>query len=435
MPPRTTIAVFLLAALLSVAAPLPAQDLTTREAPPEIPFEAWIADAKHFDLPCSVKISSARLSILQRFVVEFRVSVPPKALALLGPSYQLFLDVRLKPAGAAWRENHDISGTRLTEQLPKQSSLEFSVQALIQPGEYTAGFILFDRISGLRSVAVRTLKVRPLGGDPMPQIARDLPLVEFFQRGLGDNREALPELRSRLWIPVDSRRPVRIELLVNVAPPEPQPNLPGHRIRSARNLSELQQRNVARMLGIIKVLSQMEVANGSLHITAVDLQRRTVVFEQDVGNELDWPRLRGALQQINPLSIPVQALEGRRQNAAFFRELLQQRMPAAPPSRPHAENGGNGGSEGQSSSPEPLRVFIVASSPVLFERGADLSPVRSPRGAEFRVYHLQYQLGPNNVWDDLPRVLRELAPQRFELQNPEEFRRALARILAELRQL
>ncbi|MCL4523002.1 MAG: hypothetical protein M1453_08145 [Acidobacteria bacterium] len=436
MPPRTTIAVFLLAALLSVAAPLSAQDISSREAPPEIPFEAWIADAKHVDLPCSVKISSARLSILQRFVVEFRVTVPPKALALLGPTYQLFLDVRLKPAGdAGWLENHDISGTRLTERLPKQSYLEFSLQALVQPGEYKAGFILFDRISGLRSVALRTFKVRPLNDDPLPEITRDVPVVEFFQRGLDENREPLPELHSRLWIPVESQRPVRIELLVNVAPPEPQPFPPGQSIRSSRNLSALQQRNVARMLGIIKVLSQMEVANGSLHITAMDLQRRTVVFEQDVGSELDWLRLHGSLKQINPLSIPVQALEGRRQNAAFLRELLQQRMPAAPPARAHAENGGNGGSDGHSASPEPLRVFIVASCPVLFERGADLSPVKPPRGADIRVYHLQYQLGFSNLWDDLPRVLRELAPRRFELQNPEEFRRALARILADLRAL
>lgn len=434
MLPRTTNAVFLLAALLSVAAPLPAQNLITREAPPEIPFEAWIADAKHADLPCTVKISSARLSILQRLVVEFRVTVPPRTLAQLGPTYQLFLDVRLKPAGAAgWLENHDISGTRLTERLPKQSYLEFSLQALMRPGEYTVGFILFDRVSGRRSVALRTLKVRPLSDDPLPEISRDLPVVEFFQRGLDESREALPELHSRLWIPLASRRPVHIELLVNVAPPDPLSGFPGQ--RSPRNLSALQQRNVARMLGIIKVLSQMELANGSLHITAVDLQRRTVLFEQEVGNELDWPRLHGTLQQVNPLSIPVQALQGRRQNAAFFRELLQQRMPAAPTAHAHAENGGNGGSEGSPAAPEPLRVFIVASSPVLFERGADLSPVQPPRGADIRVYHLQYQLGLANVWDDLPRVLRELAPRRFELQTPEEFRRALARILAELREL
>lgn len=434
MRPRSLIGAFLLAATFFAAAPLCAQDISTREAPPEIPFDKWIAETKHIELPWSISISSARLSILQRLVVEFRVKVPSKALYLLGPTYQLFLDVRLKPAGGAWLNTHDITGTRLHERLPKENYLEFSLQALVQPGEYTVGFILFDRISGLRSVALRKLTVRPLNSDPLPEISRDLPVVEFFQRGVDEDREALPELHSRLWIPLSTRRPVHIELLVNFAPPEPGPPMPGNPARYERNLRTLHQRNVARMLGIIKVLSQMELANGSLHITAFDLHRRNVLFEQDTRGELDWPRLRTALAQINPLSIPVQALEGRKQNAAFLRELLQHRLPPPAVAPVHAGNGGNGGSDAQASAAEPLRVFLVVSSPVIFERGADLSPVVPPHGDDFRVYHLQYRVSAANLWDDLPRVLRELAPRRFELQTPDEFRRALARILAELRQ-
>jgi hypothetical protein len=435
MRPRSPISVLLLAAAFLAAAPLGAQDISTREAPPEIPFDQWIAETKHVDLPWSINISSARLSILQRLVVEFRVQVPSKALYLLGPSYQLFLDVRLKPAGAAaWLNAHDVTGTRLFERMPRENYLEFSLQALVQPGEYTVGFILFDRISGLRSVALRKLTVRPLSSDPLPEISRDLPVVEFFQRGVDEDREALPELHSRLWIPLATRRPVHIELLVNFAAPEPGPDMPGNPARNARNLRTLHQRNVARMLGIIKVFSQMELANGSLHITAFDLHRRNVLFEQDSSGELDWPRLRIALAQVNPLSIPVQALEGRRQNAAFLRELIQRRLPPPAPAPVHAGNGGNGGSDGHASAAEPLRVFLVVSSPVIFERGADLSPVLPPRGGDFRVYHLQYHLSAANLWDDVPRVLHELAPRRFELQTPDDFRRALARILADLRQ-
>jgi hypothetical protein len=189
------------------------------------------------------------------------------------------------------------------------------------------------------------------------------------------------------------------------------------------------------MLGIIKVFSQMELANGSLHITAFDLLRRRVLFEQDASGGLDWPRLHAALAQVNPLSIPVQALEGRRQNAAFLRELLQRRLPPSADASVHAGNGGNGSSDGHLTAAEPLRVFIVVSSPVIFERGADLSPVLPPRGGDFRVYYLQYHLSAANLWDDLPRVLRELAPRRFQLQTPDEFRRALARILADLHEL
>lgn len=68
----------LLLALLS-AGPLFAQDITAREAPPEIPFDEWIAEAKRVDLPWSIHISAPRLSILQRMVVEFRVEVPSRA--------------------------------------------------------------------------------------------------------------------------------------------------------------------------------------------------------------------------------------------------------------------------------------------------------------------------------------------------------------------
>lgn len=420
----------LLLALLS-AGPLFAQDITTRAAPPEIPFDDWIAEAKRVDLPWSIHISSPRLSILQRLVVEFRVEVPSKALYLLGTTYQLFLEVRLKPAGAAaWLNAHDITGTRLYERMPKENYLEFSLQALILPGKYTVGFILFDRISGRRSVALRTLKVRPLSGDPLPEISRDLPAVEFFQRGVDEDREALREIHSRLWLPVATRRPVRIELLVNFTASEPVPGMPGRSRRNPPSVRVMHERSVARMLGVVKVLSQMDLPNGSLHITALDLLRRNVFFEQDLGRELDWPRLHAALQQINPLSIPVQALEGRLQNAAFFRDLLQRRLPPSPaPARAGNDAGG------QPSSAEPLRVIIVVSSPVVFERGADLAPVLPPPGADFRVYHLQYRAVPGILWDDLPRILRELAPRRFELQSPEEFRRAIARILADLRAL
>ena len=427
--------VFLLAAAFFAAAPLCAQDISTREAPPEIPFHEWIAETKHVELPWSITIAPARLSILQRLVVEFRVKVPSKALDLLGPTFQLFLDVRLKPAGGTWLTTHDISGTRLHERMPKENYLVFTLQALIQPGEYTVGFILFDRVSGLRSVGLRKLTVRPVSGDPLPEISRDLPVVEFFQRGVDDDREALPELHSRLWIPLSTRRPVHIELLVNFAPPEPGPPMPGSPARYDRNLRTLHQRNLARMLGIIKVLSQMDLANGSLHITAFDLHRRNVLFEQETRGELDWPRLRNALAKVNPLSIPVKALEGRKQNAAFLRELLQHRLPPPDAAPAHAGNGSNGGSDGHAPAAEPLRVFILVSSPVIFERGADLSPVLPPRGADFRVYHLQYQVSAANLWDDIPRVLRELAPRRFALQNPDEFRRAIARILADLRSL
>jgi hypothetical protein len=428
---RRPIFALLLAALLPAsAAPLAAQDVSTNKALPEIPFDDWVAEPHRADIPWSVGITSPQLAIIQRFVVEFRVQVPSRALNQFGPSFQLFLEVRLKPAGAQqWLEAREIAATRLLQRMPKGNGLEISMQALVLPGEYTVGMVLYERISGHRSVALRKLKVRPLDGDRLPEISRNLPQVEFFQRGVDDGREALGELHSRLWIPLTTRRPLHVELLVNLAAPEPLRSATNPLASSERNLSARHQRNLARMLGIIKVLSQLELTNGSLHITALDILRRSVLFEQDAGKDLDWPRLHAALEELNPLSIPVQALEGRRKNAAFFREVIQQRLPTASSAEAHGTNGNGAGAE------DPLYVFIVVSSPAIFERGADLSPVQPPPGADLRAYYLQYHLNTNNVWDDLPRVLRQLGPRRFDLQSPEEFRRALARILNELRAL
>ncbi|HEV8384490.1 MAG TPA: hypothetical protein VGQ11_06420 [Candidatus Acidoferrales bacterium] len=425
------------------AAPLFAQDATTSDAPPEIPFADWIRETNRADLPWSVEVSPPQLSILQRLTVEFRVRVPAKALARLGPTYQLFLEVRVKEAGAAgWLDERGTVGTRLLERVPKQAYFEFSTQALVRPGDYTAGFVLFDRVSGLRSVATRSFKVRALSGDPLPDISRDLPPVEFFQRAVDQEREPLREIKSRLWLPVPTRRPVQIELLVNFAATEPTTPSPGmsglpetvqHRARSLRTRH---QQNLARMLGIVKVFSQMEIPSGSLHITAVDTLRRSIIFEQDAAGGLNWRRLSAALDQMNPLSIPVQALAGRRQNAAFFRDVLERRLAqsvSAPPA--HAGNGGNGGSDGASPASEPLRVFIVVSAPVIFDRGSDLSPVAAPRGRDYRIYHLQYRFGAGYDFDDLSRLLRNLTPRRFYLQTAEDFRRAMARLLADLRAL
>jgi hypothetical protein len=432
----------LVALMLSAAAgPLSAQGAASNDNPPQIPFAEWITETKRADLPWSINVSSPQLSVLQRFAVEFRVRVPAKALRLLGPTCQLALDVRLKETGAErWLDDHEIVQSRVLERMPKQNSIEFSVQALVQPGNYTAGFILFDRISGKRSVATRVLRVRSLGGDPLPEISRNLPPVEFFQRGVDQDREALPEIKSRLWLPVPTRRPVQIELLVNFAPPEPAAGPPGmsgvpaSAERNARTLRARHQRSVGHMLGMLKVFSQMEIPNGSLHITALDIPRRNVFFEQDAAGELDWPRLRAALARINPLSIPIQALEGRRQNAAFFRELLQRRLPQPDPAvSAHAGNGSNGGSDAAPSAPEPLRIFIIVSAPMVFERGSDLSPAVAPRGADYRVYHFEYRFGVGYMWDDLPRLLRELAPRRFDLQTAEDFRRAMAHLLQDLR--
>jgi len=424
---RLACGALVLAALLLAGVPAAAQNITTNEAPPKIPFEAWVSAGEAQQIPMSLDVARPRLSILQRMFTQFRVIVPGKALRGLGLPYQLFLVLRLK-LGSEWIEEEAVIGTRLQEQLPKGGELEFTIGALVQPGEYTVAVVLWERVSGRRSVTLRRLRVAPIAHDPLPNIARDLPRVEFLQQAVGPNRDFRPELKSRLWLPVATRRPVRLEVLVNFTPSE--------QYSGSRSVHAI---NAATMLGMLKVLSQLELSNGSLHVTALDLLRRNVLFEQRNVRELEWIRLRRAIQEANPLTIPLKALERRRENPAFFREVLRSRLltPAngVTSLAPSAAGPGGNGTHSAPAAVEPFRVFLVVSSPMLFTHGADLAPLPREGDCNCRVYHLQYRVAPSNLWDELPRVMRELEPRRFRLESPMDFRRALAQILADLHQM
>ena len=94
---------------------------------------------------------------------------------------------------------------------------------------------------------------------------------------------------------------------------------------------------------------------------------------------------------------------------------------------------GDNGSPGAGEA--PLRVFLVVSSAMLFPRGADLAPLPSMEQRDLRIYHLRFQVGPANLYDELHRILKPLGPRTFTMDSAMDVRRALGEILRELRKL
>ena len=392
-------------------------DIKATEKFSEIPFEEWIAAKSVNSIPWNIEVSAPHLSIVQRLVVDFRVSISPKAFRSLGTGYQLAFAVRLKPAGGRYLEDGIHVGMTPMEKLPKNAYVEFTGEAFVLPGEYTVGFIVYDTATGRRSTETRLLRVRSISRDPIPEMAKNLPPVEFFHGGFVSERDSDPELRSRLFLPVPTRRPVRLEILVNCTP---SVEFEGRR--------QAHERNVWIMLGMLKVVSQLELPNGSVRVTALDLLHRSIIFEQEDVHELDWARLRDALTQANPLRVSVKDLEERRRNAAFFRQVLRSRLP------PPLDRATRSAARSDPAA-EPVRVILILSRPLRFPERSDLDPLPAVEGGDCRVYHLQYRITPWNLWDELHRVLREFKPTSFQLESPPDFRRALARILADLRAL
>src|SRR5262249_44319056 len=155
--------------------------------------------------------------------------------------------------------------------------------AFVRPGDYRVAVVIFDSRTGEHGSAQRTLRVNPLKNDPLPTAWQTLPPVEFVPPAESPDDLFAPGITGRLNLPLESRRPLRIEVLMNASP-----TVSGH----TSQIGEVNSRSIQDLLPALKVLSQVAVRNGELNVSLLDLTRRRVVFEQEKLGVLDWPKLR-----------------------------------------------------------------------------------------------------------------------------------------------
>ena len=102
----------------------------------------------------------------------------------------------------------------------------------------------------------------------------------------------------------------------------------------------------------------------------------------------------------------------------------------------------------------PARVLIILSSSVVFEPGVELHPAERVSHPNLKIFYLRYEplvrtvgrpwgrpdgvdgipirpsFGPQN--DQLEPLFKGLNPRRFDFTTPEQFRKALAAMMAEI---
>jgi hypothetical protein len=155
----------------------------------------------------------------------------------------------------------------------------------------------------------------------------------------------------------------------------------------------------------------MRLRQGSISVSGLDLSRQSVSFEENDFAALNWRGLAEILHKLNYRSVTLDALEGK---SRFLRSYLDRRMdqPADAP-----------------------RVFIVISSSLIFQQRGELEPLKFRESCDCRVYHLRFRHNNNDVFDDLEKIMKPLAPKTFNLRTPHDFRRSLAAIIKEIESL
>jgi len=306
-------------------------------------------------------------------------------------------------------------------------NITYTQGAFVTPGDYRISLAVFHTATGEHSALRLPLHVSPLKNDPLPDSWRDLPPVEIPKATDAPDNLYLPEVTSKLYLPLQTERPVRIELLVNASP------VSGDEYSRPRQVSN---RTLSSLIPALKVISQADVRNGTLNFALLDLTTQQVIFRQDAVHDLDWGRLGPALKQAGPNVIDVHALENRKENPQFFVNEVRRRI-----------NDGAG---------SPAPVLVVLSGPMSFGSGADLHPIELERKSDVKVFYIRYhsipprqpmdpfmseprrgrRMGPygRTPWssepvDSLEQTLKPLHPRLFDVTTPEEFRKALRDVI------
>ena len=405
-----------------------------------VPFDKWVADGGQPQIHWTVNVSKPRLSAHQRLEARIEAHVDEKELAKRRGKGGLVMLVQLKDSEDRAYQTHALLDLRNMKDTDSGSEALFSLDAMIVPGTYALTLIAFDTSSGDHSVVKRSLRVDALPNDPLPQAWKDLPPVEFAPVVEAPDSWFLPPVMGRLHLPVESKQPVHIDLVMNASPPDDGDN-PKTGVASNSNLAVL--------VPAVKALSQLGVGQGSLNVSVLDLMRRKTPLDQKVEGQLDWTPLKAAIEEANPNVIDVRSLEHREQNAQFFISEVARKIAAD-------------SSAEESGSKDP-RVLIVLSGPMAFHSGADMHAIEASAPKNTRVFYFRYHsfmptlpvptpenfgmrqrrgLGPGDPPiqpraaheppDSLERTLRPLQPQLFDVWNPEEFRKALGKMLEEI---
>jgi hypothetical protein len=411
-----------------------------------VPFEKWLAEGDQSKFHWSAHLTAVELSNHQRLQAKINLQVDGSELAARRGHGYLVMLVQLEDADhRVYRAHGSVDMQQVTEAAVK-SDLIYSQEAFLRPGDYQVALAIFDTKTGEHSTQLRKIHANPLKNDPFPSAWDDLPAVEFMGAADPPDSWYLPQASGRLRLPVETRRPVRLEVLVNASP-----TTAGSGVRTG----QVNNRSLVDLLPALKVISQVKLSKGTLRVSLLDLTRQTVLFEQNISEpkptgDLDWPELRAALVKADPNKIDARSLEHRTRNAQFFIEQVRERL------------GVVSGRAGESPKEEPLvTAGIVLSGPMAFESGEDRHPIEAPTGFAGKLFYIRYHslppLQPQAAFTEPPRngrrsvgalpapkqlpeepldalenLVKPLQPRLFDVYTPEQFRKAMAAALDEI---
>ena len=365
------------------------------------------------DLPWSADILPAEISTHQRLMLRVVIRLRGRELERRRGAGE-FLTAQMvhrykeDSAGRIWQHHTSTDLTNLPPDIGTRQ-LAIAEYAFVLPGDYSLVIAVCDTSTLEHGLIFRQVRAAPLKTDPLPEAWTGLPLVDFLPP-ITEPPDVwyLPGVGGRLNLPLATRRPVHVHLLVNITPSW----------QSAGSIAAL-RRNMDALIPTLKVLSQIDVRNGSIETALLDLTHLRVVFEQNSGDSLDWEGMRRIFLDARPGIVDAHTLASRRKMGAFFQsEVIRRLFP-----------GGTGSADTAS------QIVIVLSGPTFLEEQDPNGLASLPDNTGQRVFYIRYHGLPAPPPDDLQRAVEPFHGRLYDAASVERVREILASILDEISKL
>jgi hypothetical protein len=401
-----------------------------------VPFERWHAEGKRKQIRWAVEFFPVELSVHQRLLARVRIEMDrdagiepaPRALAIL-------IEYR-DQSGGVW-QTHILPGAGRERDSAGLQTVVFG-NAFVRPGSYLVSVAVFDQRTHERSFVSHRIQAKAPSGDPLPHAWDELPAVEFLPpRADPPDEWFLPSITTHLALSVPTRRPVRLDVIVNATPGG---NMAGSTSAVRRNMSVL--------IPSLKVVSRIEPEQGSVNVRLLDLVAHRTAFEQNEARSrapsetqeagdnwpaLDWPRLRRFFIESRPGIIDARSLAWFWKMRSFFWDQVI---------------AAQGASRGEA------RVVLILSGPAFFPGQEPFPQSETEWGQNAFVYYVRYrpyEFFPRRVRshpgahpfpaspavrpmpdDELEIAARKLNARVFDVTSPAEFRRVVAAVMGQL---
>jgi len=405
---------------------LSAQSVDARS---KLPFELLNGPDRQ-EIPWKVSITQPKLMYQQRYLVEVRARISAELVSDVKAHRSLRFALKVQDESGKWLSDGQYNEYDVPNNLSDQKEIEYASGVYFRPGNYTVALIAFDTANGHSSVFHRAVRIEPLKDDPFPEIDKYLPSVEF-PKGFPQQEvaaeaisqgELFPGAHQREWIAIANRKPVQIDIVLNVSKRgntmEVRPNLDPY---WRRGRTMLQKNNapdyhvdVGRILQIGNVLSHMQVESGCIRVSAMDALRAKTVLDRSPEDRLDWERFEDQINKFDQNTVDAGVLANRNRPAQYIHKFFEELS-----------------ADGNACGPNADHIIVVVSHGLSLPASPRDDRLATVVGERARFYYLQNNNG--GPGDDLSEILKETKPQRLGFSSAREFRKSFGKLVTELR--